>query len=337
VTTAAPTTKATSEEAADVAGSSGVLNVTDTDSVDAQGDDTMSTSDSTVGVGGTGGDKNDLCKIDDEETDDSSCWGVDSFESFAAAIEESGLSKIVFCGGFQIRKKISEKPVSITNDMDVRCVKQCTIYGQGTFIEISGGLTNVRLDNFRFMNNIDTAVRVVTKSSLAVTTICNSEFSSNNVLAGVDGGALSVGPQSGFVNIVQSIFDNNSARNGGAVSFKGFRLSVIDSSFNVNVASYRGNAIFMDVASNMVIKDTAFILNSQNSQESPGSSSSESEDDDEYAIVAASARPGGSLRVPSGGGPEGRYFDRGGNSVVLSGECNGIYNEDDEVCQEFDP
>lgn len=265
--------------------------------------------------------KNELCQFD--LFTGGSCLEVQSFRSFKTAIEESSNQDVVFCGGFQIRKKSNEAPVVIQGDMDIRCLERCTLFGEGSFMIMGGSLSQIRIDNMRFMNANSTAIQVQTGSSLATTTFCFSEFSSNTAEPGQNGGAIAISARSGVVNVVETQFTNNQGAQGGAICHEGNLMNVISSRFTVNRAKILGNAIFIGEGSHILVRDSQFILNTAEARSDVPAASNN------YAIVVEPSR---SIRTSS---RPGRQEDDGENSMVMSGDCSGFYVLSTSTCKEF--
>lgn len=145
----------------------------------------------------------------------------------------SSASQIKLCGGFSLLK-LSDQVLELTSSHTIHCVAQCTIYGTGTHIKISGVDTNVAIHNMKFMLSDDSAIRVVTSSSTATTSLCSTEFQRNK---GYLGGALFVGSEAGIVNVVDSVFINNEAVKGAALFGSGETVNIVESRFISNVAT----------------------------------------------------------------------------------------------------
>jgi hypothetical protein len=252
------------------------------------------------------------------------CVQVETFKDFEAAILEGG-DEIVFCGGFSVQK-VKESPLRITEDVDIRCLEMCTIFGVGPLIQIGGAMSKVRFSNIKFMmTRLDSAVLVSAMTSLSQTTFCNSEFEGNNLRMGKHGGAINIDERSGVVNVVGSTFTDNSASRGGAIYSKGYSLNLIESRFVANHALNIGNAIFVAENSQMTVKSSTFLLNRL---ENTGGSGPLSQD---YVIAV---EPTKSIRTPP---RTNSFVDAGKNRVIMSGDCNGFFNLWDQTCEEFTP
>lgn len=141
------------------------------------------------------------------------------------------ISKVTFCGGFNF-EKASDDFIELANDREIRCASSCTIYGGGTHIKILGDY-KVRIHNMKFMFADSSAIMIDASSENATTTLCGIEFLEN---MSEYGGAIYVGTESGFVNIVRSNFTNNVAEKGGAIYGSPFTMNIIESRFVDNEA-----------------------------------------------------------------------------------------------------
>ena len=52
------------------------------------------------------------------------CIEVKSYSAFKNTVE-SGLSDVIFCGGFNIQKTALVEPAKIDINADVRCIEEC--------------------------------------------------------------------------------------------------------------------------------------------------------------------------------------------------------------------
>jgi len=255
------------------------------------------------------------------------CVDATSFEEFKVAIETGG-NDVIFCGGFNFRKTGLEA-IQISNDINIRCIDQCSFYGVGPFLNV-GGLSKIRLQNLKFVNSQDSsAVIVSTVAPVAQTTFCDIEFLRNEVSTGNHnlGGAITIRAKSGVVNVVNNTFTGNIASRGGAIQGNGFKLNIVESKFVANNAYNSGNAIFMGDGSHLSIQSSTFILNTEVSTRSSGR---EGRGIDRSAAIAV--QPNTSIRV---GSNNESFHDGGSNQVVLSGSCNGIYFPWKRQCQKF--
>ena len=255
------------------------------------------------------------------------CDLVESFEDFKLVIE-SGRNDVIFCGGFTL-PKVTPEPVQISNSIDIRCVEQCSFYGIGPFLKI-GGPTKIRLKNFKFFNSQDSsAIMIATISSIAHTTICDTEFARNQVSMGNNhlGGALTVESRSGVVNVVNNTFTANIASRGGAIHSNGFRLNIVRSKFVANNAYHSGNAIFVGDGNHLSVQSSTFILNTEVATRSGGREGRNTD-----TSVAIAVQPNKSIRV---GSHKGTYVDGGSNQVILSGYCGGFYLAWKSQCDDF--
>jgi predicted outer membrane repeat protein len=247
---------------------------------------------------------------------------VGSYDDWRAAIEEGG-DEVVFCGGF-VLQKFDLEPLLIVRDVDIRCLERCTLFGMAPYLEIGGVLTRARIHNVKFQNSLNaTAVVVSTMTSLSVTTFCETEFASNRALSGESGGAIATAIHSGVVNVVSSVFTDNSATRGGAIFSEGHMLNIMNSRFVYNKASSIGSAIYVGDGTNIAISATTFILNSI---EEGNEQFTEAND---YAIVVhPSMSIRDNLRL-------GETIDNGSNQVVMSGNCDGFWFMSSQECVVF--
>jgi hypothetical protein len=101
------------------------------------------------------------------------CTDVETFEDLKAAIE--GSDDVVLCGGFRLRKP-DEEILEISDDIEIRCYKLCTVYGRGTHMKITGEDTQVRIHKMKFMNSDESAIQILTSSPQSTTTFCGCQF-----------------------------------------------------------------------------------------------------------------------------------------------------------------
>ena len=263
-----------------------------------------------------------MCSFDPFEGE---CVQVETFSDFATAINNA-TEEVVFCGGFSIQK-IEPGPLAINNDVDVRCLEMCTVFGVGTLLQIGGATSKVRFSNMKFMMaRLESAILVSTMASMSETTFCDSEFEGNNLRMGKYGGAIKIDQRSGVVNVVGSTFTDNSASRGGAIFSQGFSLNIIDTRFVANNAFNIGNAIFVAENSQITVKSSTFLLNRLDNTD--GGMGPLSQD---YVIAV---EPTKSIRAP----PRAKTFiDAGKNRVIMSGDCDGFFNLWDQSCEEFAP
>ncbi|KAL3925727.1 MAG: hypothetical protein SGILL_000206 [Bacillariaceae sp.] len=238
-----------------------------------------------------------------------------------------GGEDVVFCGGFTLQK-MGAAPLRITKDVDISCLEQCTIFGVGPLIQIGGAMSKIRFSNMKFMMaRLDSAVLVSTMTSLSETTFCDTEFEGNNVRMGKYGGAINVDGRSGIVNVVRNTFTDNSASRGGAIYSEGYTLNIIETRFVANSAFDIGNALFVAEDSQATITSSTFLLNRLDSTNSGGSPLEQ-----DYAIAVEPSKS--TIRAPLRGKS---FIDAGKNRVIMSGDCNGFYNMQDQACEEFTP
>ena len=251
------------------------------------------------------------------------CIPVQSFVDFRTAIEKGG-DDIVFCGGFQILKNDST-PLRITEDMDIRCVEKCTIFGEGPFLEIGGAMSKIRVKNMKFMNSLtESAILISTMTSLSVTTFCDTDFESNNLKMGENGGAISIDQRSGVVNVVRSTFSANSATRGGAIYSHAWMLNIVESRFVANKAFHTGNSIFVGGDSQITLQSSTFILNTVETVGQGAAGNMRN-----YAVVIDSSKATRTNPLPE------EYYDAGQNRMIMSGDCNGFYRVVDDTCDPF--
>jgi hypothetical protein len=165
---------------------------------------------------------------------DEECVQVTTFADFKKAIH--GVSRIVFCGDFRVRKPDLERLV-VASNIKIICKKLCTIYGRGNHLLVTGEFVQAELQKVKFMNSDESAVQIETGSSQSTITFCGCQFWSNSASDGKGGGAIGIEQGSGVVNVVDSHFANNDASFGGAISSEGYLLNVIGSKFVMNQAS----------------------------------------------------------------------------------------------------
>lgn len=252
------------------------------------------------------------------------CIQVGSFDDFKAAIIQGG-PEVVFCGAF-ILQKVDLGPFLISRDVDIRCLEKCSLFGTAPYLEIGGTMTQIRIHNMMFQNAADaSAVRVSTVTSLSTTTFCETEFAANLANGGL-GGAIAISPNSGLVHIVRSSFTGNSAVRGGAIYSDGKMLNIMDSRFVYNKATNTGSAIYMGDGSHVAISGTSFVMNSVEMAGMQGGSTGETD----FVITV---NPSMSIRE---GGDSGKTIDDGGNSVIMSGNCEGFWDVSGQECLLFE-
>ncbi len=262
-----------------------------------------------------------------EETE---CLDVTSFEEFKIAIE-SASEDVILCGGFNLLKT-TEDAVDVSSSFDIRCIDQCSFYGIGPFLNIGGIASKIRLENLKFVNSREaSAVLVSTNTKTSQTTFCDSEFlrnevSENNIL---QGGAITVRPGSGVVNIVNNTFTANIAPNGGAIHSEGFKLNVVGSKFVANNAYDSGNAIFVGNGNYLSVHKSQFILNTEKISRVNVRRERTS---DTFAIVVEPQTTALTRSAPLSA----TVVDGGDNLVSLSGKCKGAVVGPQMTCQEFD-
>ena len=106
------------------------------------------------------------------------CIDISTFAEFMTAVYNEmlgGSTKIVFCGGFRVRRSDSQRLV-IPTDMNIYCQRLCTIYGRGTHMYFMGGNTQAEIHRIKFMNADESAVQVATSSTDASVTFCGCHF-----------------------------------------------------------------------------------------------------------------------------------------------------------------
>lgn len=256
----------------------------------------------------------------------SECIDVNSFQEFKLAIESGG-NDVIFCGGFNLQKA-EVGAVDVSNSIDIRCIDQCSFYGFGPFFNIGGISSKIRLENLKFVNSRDSsAVIVSTSTAAAQTTFCDTEFERNQILVDKSGlgGAITVSRGSGIVNVVNNTFIANIASQGGAIHSEGFKLNVVESRFVANNAYDEGNAIFVSNGNQLSVHSSTFILNTEVASRYSGRERPNSN----FAIVV---QPNTSIRASA---QQASITDGGGNSLALSGKCNGVVTGQDYKCQEF--
>lgn len=260
----------------------------------------------------------------------SACVDVNSFEDFKTAVE-SAIEDVILCGGFNLQKT-TEDAVDVSSSLDIRCIDQCAFYGVGPFLDIGGIATKIRVENMKFVDSREaSAVLVNTDTKTSQTTFCDSQFIRNEVSANniLQGGAITVKPGSGVVNIVNNTFTGNLAPNGGAIHSEGFKLNVVGSKFVANNAYDSGNAIFVGNGNYLSVHKSQFILNTEKisriNVRRPKNPLT-------FAIVVEPQTTALTRSAPLSG----TVVDGGDNLVSLSGNCKGAVVGPQMNCQEFE-
>ena len=148
-------------------------------------------------------------------------------------------------------------------------IRDSTFFGNSVGSDESGGAAvatfscpAVTIENSRFDNNIITpsnGVGAVYLENSTTMTISNSNFTNNNV-KGI-GGALAV-QKGGKLNIIRSMFKNNTANRGGAICLQDIDVNVQNSNFIENNALlYSGGAIHCFVGVYLTITKSNFNKN----------------------------------------------------------------------------
>ena len=118
---------------------------------------------------------------------------------------------------------------------------------QASILKISGN-SHVVLKNLNFINAYGTNGSAISLSASDSIDISNSKFINNVALT--SGGAIYISSSSTITansKITDSVFINNKATNGGAISARGTLIDIISSTFNNDTATNNGGSVFVDV------------------------------------------------------------------------------------------
>lgn len=180
-------------------------------------------------------------------TDTTPCQIFATWDDFAAYLP-TARDALVLCAGSWLTRPNADAPKAIIKtNLRLTCSVpgKCRIRGPGRHITIKTGATRrVVVDGIHFEGGDFTSV-VVVDDAAGRHTFCGNTFESNSrpVDSLKGGGAIYAGRNTNIVIGGGSVFATNAARWGGAISFAGTSLTILDSSFVDNVAREGGSAI----------------------------------------------------------------------------------------------
>eukprot|EP00977_Amphora_coffeiformis_P003401 scaffold630_cov174-Amphora_coffeaeformis.AAC.21 len=234
-----------------------------------------------------------------------SCVSVSTFQQFKTAIRNTGQA-ITFCP-FSIFKPDADF-LLIDSPKSLTCLeaKRCTVRGGGVHIRVSGSPSKLNVSGFRFSDATASAIRIESSSSTNTHRIHNCAFWRNRRLD-TNGGGGAIRVQTGTkLSIFSTRFQDNEAKEGGAIYHAGSELYVENTIFKENVAQQGGGIFIHSSSSSLELKSTKFFSNIATTDASG-------------AISAESVR----------------NLNRIANRQSSDNGCEGIFESSIEVCHLF--
>ena len=183
---------------------------------------------------------------------DSSCKIFATWDDFAAHLP-TARNVLVLCAGSWLTRPDATSPKAvIKTNLRLSCSVpgKCRIRGPGRHLTIKTGPTRrVIVDGIHFENGDFTSV-VIVDDAAGQHTFCGNTFASNTrpVDSLKGGGAIYAGRNTNVVIGGGSVFRNNAARLGGAISFAGTSLVIVNTTFVDNGAAEGGGVVETSLA-----------------------------------------------------------------------------------------
>ena len=183
---------------------------------------------------------------------DSSCKIFATWDDFAAHLP-TARDVLVLCAGSWLTRPDATSPKAvIKTNLRLSCSVpgKCRIRGPGRHLTIKTGPTRrVIVDGIHFENGDFTSV-VIVDDAAGQHTFCGNTFASNTrpVDSAKGGGAIYAGRNTNVVIGGGSVFRNNAARLGGAISFAGTSLVIVNTTFVDNGAAEGGGVVETSLA-----------------------------------------------------------------------------------------
>ena len=178
---------------------------------------------------------------------DTTCQAFATWDDFAAYLP-TARDALILCAGSRLTRPNATSPRAIIkHNLRLLCSVpgKCRIRGPGRHLTIkTGPIKRVVVDGIHFENGDFTSV-VIVDDAAGQHTFCGNTFASNArpVDSAKGGGAIYAGRNTNIVIGGGSVFRNNEARLGGAISFAGTSLVIVDTTFVDNVAAEGGGVV----------------------------------------------------------------------------------------------